>query len=106
MDEIGFLQAYLDGGGKVLLTTDAYYSTPRLDAVIGRVRPGPGGRAGGWKGTPATACTATAITCWPDYAASSGSTALDGLDLTAPVLLQMAQGIAITPPTASPPGRC
>lgn len=96
VDEIGFLQAYLDGGGKVLLTTDAYYSTPRLDAVMA----GFGlARVDGLvvEGDANHSLYGYSYYLLPDYAASSGSTALDGLDLTAPVLLQMAQGIAITP---------
>src|SRR5699024_8836844 len=97
VDEIGFLQAYLDGGGKVLLTTDAYYSTPRLDAVMA----GFGlARVDGLvvEGDAGHSLYGYSYYLLPDYAASSGgSTALDGLDLTAPVLLQMAQGIAITP---------
>ena len=96
VDEIGFLQAYLDGGGKVLMTTDAYYSTPRLDAVMA----GFGlARVDGLvvEGDAGHSLYGYSYYLLPDYAASSGSTALDGLDLTAPVLLQMAQGIAITP---------
>ena len=34
VDEMSLLRSYLSAGGKVLLTTDTYYNTPNLDAVM------------------------------------------------------------------------
>ena len=34
VDELGQLRSYLSNGGRVLLLTDSYYSTPNLDAVM------------------------------------------------------------------------
>lgn len=31
---MSLLRSYLSAGGKVLLTTDTYYNTPNLDAVM------------------------------------------------------------------------
>ena len=96
VDETAFLQDYLDGGGKVLVLTDAYYSTPNLDAVLA----GFGlSRVEGLvvEGDANHSLYGYSYYLLPDYAAPTESTALDGLDTGAPVLLQMAQGIAITP---------
>ena len=96
VDETAFLQDYLDGGGKVLVLTDAYYSTPNLDAVLA----GFGlSRVEGLvvEGDANHSLYGYSYYLLPDYAAPTESTALDGLDTSAPVLLQMAQGIAITP---------
>ena len=96
VDETAFLQDYLDGGGKVLVLTDAYYSTPNLDAVLA----GFGlSRVEGLvvEGDANHSLYGYSSYLLPDYAAPTESTALDGLDAGAPVLLQMAQGIAITP---------
>ena len=96
VDETGFLQDYLDAGGKLLVMTDAYYSTPNLDAVLA----GFGlSRVEGLvvEGDANYSLYGYSYYLLPDYAAPAESTALDGLDSGTPVLLQMAQGIAITP---------
>lgn len=96
VDEAGFLQDYLDAGGKLLVMTDAYYSTPNLDAVLA----GFGlSRVEGLvvEGDANHSLYGYSYYLLPDYAAAAESTALEGLDSSAPVLLQMAQGIAIDP---------
>ena len=96
VDETGFLQDYLDAGGKLLVMTDAYYSTPNLDAVLA----GFGlSRVEGLvvEGDANYSLYGYSYYLLPDYAAPAESTALDGLDSGTPVLLQMAQGIAIAP---------
>lgn len=95
VDEIGMLEEYLSKGGKILLTTDAYYSTPNLDAVMASF---------GLSRVSGLVVEGDANHCLygynyyllPDYATTSESTALDGLDTNAYLLLQMAQGIQIT----------
>ena len=80
----------------MLVLTDAYYSTPNLDAVLA----GFGlSRVEGLvvEGDANHSLYGYNYYLLPDYAAPTESTALDGLDAGAPVLLQMAQGIAITP---------
>lgn len=96
VDETAFLQDYLDAGGKLLVMTDAYYSTPNLDAVLA----GFGlSRVEGLvvEGDANHSLYGYSYYLLPDYAAAAESTALEGLDSSAPVLLQMAQGIAIAP---------
>lgn len=96
VDETGFLQDYLDAGGKLLVMTDAYYSTPNLDAVLA----GFGlSRVEGLvvEGDANHSLYGYSYYLLPDYAAAAESTALEGLNSSAPVLLQMAQGIAIDP---------
>lgn len=96
VDETAFLQDYLDAGGKLLVMTDAYYSTPNLDAILA----GFGlSRVEGLvvEGDANHSLYGYSYYLLPDYAAATESTALDGLDEGAPVLLQMAQGIAIAP---------
>ena len=95
VDEISQLQAYLENGGKVLLTTSAFTETPELDAVMaqfglsrepGIVVEGDAGHA--LYGYP--------YSLFPDYAATDESTALDGVNLSTHVMLSVAQGITIT----------
>lgn len=95
VDEIGMLEEYLAAGGKVLLTTDAYYSTPNLDAVM--VAFGLS-RVDGLivEGDANHSLYGYSYYLLPDYAITTESTALDGLDTSAYLLLQMAQGIQIT----------
>ena len=96
VDEIAQLQAYLENGGKVLLTTSGYTETPNLDAVMaefgltrteGLVVEGDTNHY--LSGYPA-------LYLLPDYASTEESTALDGVNTSRRVLLQMAQGITLT----------
>ncbi len=95
VDEVVLLEEYLAGGGKLMLTTDAYYDTPNLDALM---------EAFGLARVEGLVVEGDANHCLygysyyllPDYAQTTESTALDGLDTGAYVLLQMAQGIQIT----------
>ena len=95
-DELGQLRSYLSNGGRVLLLTDSYYSTPNLDAVMaefgltrteGLVVEGDTNHY--LNGYPA-------LYLLPDYASTEESTALDGVNTSRRVLLQMAQGITLT----------
>ena len=96
VDELGQLRSYLSNGGRVLLLTDSYYSTPNLDAVMaefgltrteGLVVEGDTNHY--LNGYPA-------LYLLPDYASTEESTALDGVNTSRRVLLQMAQGITTT----------
>ena len=95
VDEIGMLEEYLAAGGKVLLITDAYYSTPNLDAVMAEFGLS---RVDGLivEGDANHSLYGYSYYLLPDYAITTESTALDGLDTSAYLLLQMAQGIQIT----------
>ena len=96
VDELGQLRSYLSNGGRVLLLTDSYYSTPNLDAVMaefgltrteGLVVEGDTNHY--LNGYPA-------LYLLPDYASTEEFTALDGVNTSRRVLLQMAQGITLT----------
>lgn len=96
VDELGQLRSYLSNGGRVLLLTDSYYSTPNLDAVMaefgltrteGLVVEGDTNHY--LNGYPA-------LYLLPDYASTEESTSLDGVNTSRRVLLQMAQGITLT----------
>ena len=95
VDEMSALRAYLKNGGHLMLTTDSYYSTPNLDALMaefgltrmpGLVVEGDSGHY--LNGYP--------YYLLPDYATDTESGTLDGIDTRRRVLLQMAQGITIT----------
>lgn len=95
VDEMSLLRSYLSAGGKVLLTTDTYYNTPNLDAVMaefgltraeGLVVEGDSGHF--MNGYP--------YYLLPDYTSPTETTALEGVDTSRHVLLQMAQGITLT----------
>ncbi len=95
VDEMSELRSYLSGGGKLLLMTDSYYSTPNLDALMtefglsrteGLVVEGDSGHY--MSGYP--------YYLMPDYASSVESGVLDGVNTSRRVLLQMAQGITLT----------
>lgn len=95
VDEIAMLRSYLEEGGKLLLTTDAYYDTPELDALMaefGLARE-PGLVV---EGDADYALYGYQYYLLPDYGTTTESTALDGVNRSAHVLLQMAQGISIT----------
>ena len=96
VDEMSLLRSYLSSGGKVLLLTDSYYNTPNLDALMaefgltrteGLVVEGDTNHY--LNGYPA-------LYLLPDYASTEESTALDGVNTSRRVLLQMAQGITLT----------
>ena len=95
VDEISMLEEYLAGGGKILLTTDAYYSTPNLDAVMAEFGLS---RVEGLvvEGDANHSLYGYNYYLLPDYATVSESTALGGLDTNNYILMQMAQGIQIT----------
>ena len=95
VDEMSALRAYLKNGGHLMLTTDSYYSTQNLDALMaefgltrttGLVVEGDSGHY--LNGYP--------YYLLPDYATDTESGTLDGIDTSRRVLLQMAQGITIT----------
>ena len=95
VDEMSLLRSYLGSGGKVLLLTDSYYNTPNLDALMaefgltrtdGLVVEGDANHF--MNGYP--------YYLLPDYTSPTETTALDGVDTSRHVLLQMAQGITIT----------
>ena len=95
VDEISQLQAYLENGGKVLLTTSAFVDTPNLDAVMaqfglarepGLVVEGDAGHA--LYGYP--------YSLFPDYGITEESTALNGVNKGSHVMLSVAQGITVT----------
>ena len=95
VDEMSLLRSYLSAGGNVLLTTDTYYNTPNLDAVMaefgltraeGLVVEGDSGHF--MNGYP--------YYLLPDYTSPTETTALEGVDPSRHILLQMAQGITLT----------
>ena len=95
VDEISQLQAYLENGGKVLLTTSAFVDTPNLDAVMaqfglarepGLVVEGDAGHA--LYGYP--------YSLFPDYGTTEESTALNGVNKGSHVMLSVAQSITVT----------
>lgn len=95
VDEMSLLRSYLSSGGKVLLLTDPYYNTPNLDALMaefgltrteGLVVEGDANHS--MNGYP--------YYLLPDYTSPTETTALDGVDTSRHVLLQMAQGITLT----------
>ena len=95
VDEMSLLRSYLSSGGKVLLLTDSYYNTPNLDALMaefgltrteGLVVEGDANHF--MNGYP--------YYLLPDYTSPTETTALDGVDTSRHVLLQMAQGITLT----------
>ena len=75
VDEIAQLQAYLENGGKVLLTTSGYTETPNLDAVMAQF---------GLAREPGLVVEGDA------------GHALDGVNQSTHVMLSVAQGITIT----------
>ncbi|MGN0707570.1 MAG: Gldg family protein [Faecalibacterium sp.] len=95
VDEMGQLRAYLKAGGKLLVTTDAYYSTPNLDALLAEFGLT---RTEGLvvEGDMDHALYGYLYYLLPDYSYTEESTALDGIDASRRVLLQMAQGITLT----------
>ena len=95
VDEMSALRAYLKNGGHLMLTTDSYYSTPNLDALMAEfgLSRTPGLVVEGDSGHSLSGYPYYLL---PDYAEATGSGTLDGIDTSRRVLLQMAQGITIT----------
>lgn len=95
VDEAAMLKEYLERGGALLITTDAYYETPVLDEILaefGLTRE----RGLVVEGDADHALYGYPFYLLPDYASTEETTALDGVNRSAHVLLQMAQGIAVT----------
>ncbi|MGN0661793.1 MAG: Gldg family protein [Faecalibacterium sp.] len=95
VDEMSQLRAYLNEGGSLMLLTDAYYATPNLDALMeefGLTRT----KGLVVEGDMNYALYGYLYYLLPDYAYPQQSTALDGVDTSRHVLLQMAQGITVT----------
>ena len=95
VDEMSALRAYLKSGGRLMLTTDSYYSTPNLDALMAEfgLSRTPGLVVEGDSGHSLSGYPYYLL---PDYAEDTESGTLDGIDTSRRVLLQMAQGITLT----------
>lgn len=95
VDEMSPLRAYVAAGGKLMVTTDAYYSTPNLDALLEEFGLS---RTKGLvvEGDADHALYGYLYYLLPDYTSPAESTALDGVDKNKHVLLRMAQGITLT----------
>lgn len=95
VDEVTMLRTYLENGGKLLLTTDAYYDTPQMDALMAEFGLS---RTTGLvvEGDADHALYGYPLYLLPDYAETAESAVLDGVDRSDYVLLQMAQGITVT----------
>lgn len=95
VDEVALLKAYLEQGGALFVSTDAYYETPELDALMAEF--GLTREAGlVVEGDADHAMYGYPFYLLPDYASTEESTALDGVNRSSYMLLQMAQGIAVT----------
>ncbi len=95
VDEMSGLRSYLNRGGKILLTTDSYYSTPNLDALLAEFGLS---RTEGlvMEGDPDHSMNGYPYYLLPEYASALESGVLDGINTSRRVLLQMAQGITLT----------
>ena len=95
VDEMSLLRSYLSSGGKVLLLTDSYYNTPNLDALMAEFGLT---RTEGLvvEGNADHSMNGYPYYLLPDYTSPTETTALDGVDTSRHVLLQMAQGITLT----------
>lgn len=95
VDEMSLLRSYLSNGGKVLLMTDSYYNTPNLDALMAEFGLT---RTEGLvvEGDSSHSMSGYPYYLLPDYTNPTETTALDGVDTSRHVLLQMAQGITLT----------
>ena len=89
------LRGYLNRGGKILLTTDSYYSTPNLDALLAEFGLS---RTEGlvMEGDSDHSMNGYPYYLLPEYASALESGVLDGINTSRRVLLQMAQGITLT----------
>ena len=95
VDEMSALRSYLSNGGKVLLLTDSYYNTPNLDALMAEFGLT---RTEGLvvEGDSNSYMNGYPYYLLPDYTSPQETTALDGVDTSRHVLLQMAQGITLS----------
>ena len=95
VDEMAQLRTYLEKGGKLLLTTDPSYETPNLDALMAEfgLSRQPGVVV---EGDADHALYNSPYALLPDYASTTNSTALDGVDTSNHVIMILAQGITIT----------
>lgn len=89
------LRGYLSRGGKLLITTDSYNRTPNLDALLAEFGLS---RTEGLvvEGDSSHSMNGYPTYLLPDYASAVESGVLDNVDKNRGVLLQMAQGIALT----------
>ena len=95
VDEMSDLRGYLSRGGKLLITTDSYNRTPNLDALLAEF--GLSRREGlVVEGDSSHSMNGYPTYLLPDYASAVESGVLDNVDKNRGVLLQMAQGIALT----------
>lgn len=92
VDEMSLVRTYLDNGGSLMLLTDSYNSTPNLDALMAEYGMT---RTEGLvvEGDMDHYLSGYPVYLLPDYASTVESTALDGVNTSRHVLLQMAQGI-------------
>ena len=95
VDEMSDLRGYLTRGGKLLITTDSYNRTPNLDALLAEFGLS---RTEGLvvEGDSSHYMNGYPTYLLPDYASAVESGVLDNVDKNRGVLLQMAQGIALT----------
>lgn len=95
VDEMSDLRGYLSRGGKLLITTDSYNRTPNLDALLAEFGLS---RTEGLvvEGDSSHSMNGYPTYLLPDYASAVESGVLDNVDKNRGVLLQMAQGIALT----------
>ena len=95
VDEMSDLRGYLSRGGKLLITTDSYNRTPNLDALLAEFGLS---RTEGLvvEGDNSHSMNGYPTYLLPDYASAVESGVLDNVDKNRGVLLQMAQGIALT----------
>ena len=95
VDEMSDLRGYLSRGGKLLITTDSYNRTPNLDALLEEFGLS---RTEGLvvEGDSSHSMNGYPTYLLPDYASAVESGVLDNVDKNRGVLLQMAQGIALT----------
>ena len=95
VDEVSMVQEYLNKGGKLLVTTNAYDATPNLDSLLAQFGLS---RVSGIvvEGDADHALYGYPYSLFPDYGTTEESTALDGVNPSTRVMLSVAQGIAIT----------
>lgn len=95
VDEMSDLRGYLSRGGKLLITTDSYSRTPNLDALLAEFGLS---RTEGLvvEGDSSHYMNGYPTYLLPDYGSAVESGVLDNVDKNRGVLLQMAQGIALT----------
>ena len=95
VDEVSMLQNYLNEGGHLLVATNPYNETPELDSLLAEFGLS---RENGIvvEGDSSHALYGYPYSLFPDYASTSETTALDGVNQNTRVMLSVAQGISIT----------